>query len=80
MNTSHPSASTEARLQRQLEHNRKLREQFERSRISVSQASILLIQYCQTQRDMLIPTVWGDLDAKDDPFEVKAAGCACSLM
>ncbi|KAF8934451.1 hypothetical protein BGZ47_010366 [Haplosporangium gracile] len=77
---SHSPMTTEARLQRQLEHNRKLREQFERNRISVSQASILLIQYCQTKRDMLIPTVWGDLDVKDDPFEAKTAGCGCSVM
>ncbi|KAF9928122.1 hypothetical protein FBU30_002624 [Linnemannia zychae] len=77
---AHPSSASEARLQRQLEHNKKLREQFERNRISVSQASILLIQYCQTKRDMLVPTVWGDLDVKDDPFEAKPAGCGCSIM
>jgi guanine nucleotide-binding protein subunit gamma len=29
---------------------------------------------------MLIPTVWGDLDVKDDPFEAKTAGCGCSVM
>ncbi|KAF9570761.1 hypothetical protein EC968_001411 [Mortierella alpina] len=71
---------TEMRLQRQLEHNRKLREQYERDRISVSQASVLLIQYCQERRDMFIPTVWGEVDKKDDPFEVKPAGCGCSVM
>ncbi|KAF9214694.1 hypothetical protein CPB97_009280 [Podila verticillata] len=72
--------STEMRLQRQLEHNRKLREQFERDRISASQASILLIQYCQGIKDMFIPTVWGEVDKKDDPFEIQPTTCGCSLM
>ncbi|KAG0370599.1 guanine nucleotide-binding protein subunit gamma [Gamsiella multidivaricata] len=71
---------TEMRLQRQLEHNKKLREQYERDRISVSQASILLIQFCQARRDMFIPTVWGEVDKKDDPFEVQPTGCGCSIM
>ncbi|KAF9432987.1 hypothetical protein BGZ76_010031 [Entomortierella beljakovae] len=72
--------STEMRLQRQLEHNKKLREQYERDRISVSQASISLIQFCQERRDMFIPTVWGDVEKKDDPFESKPAGCGCVIM
>ncbi|ORZ17584.1 guanine nucleotide-binding protein subunit gamma [Lobosporangium transversale] len=72
--------STEMRLQRQLEHNKKLREQYERERISVSQASILLIQYCQARRDMFIPTVWGEVDKKEDPFETQATGCGCNIM
>ncbi|KAI1318061.1 hypothetical protein EDD11_007295 [Mortierella claussenii] len=71
---------TEMRLQRQLEHNKKLREQYERDRISVSQASILLIQYCQARRDMFIPTVWGEVDKKDDPFEMQPSGCGCNIM
>ncbi|KAF9364777.1 hypothetical protein BGX34_000447 [Mortierella sp. NVP85] len=72
--------STEMRLMRQLEHNKKLREQFERQRIPVSQASILLIEYCQARRDMFIPTVWGEVDKKDDPFESQPAGCGCNIM
>ncbi|KAG0239034.1 hypothetical protein BGX31_003098 [Mortierella sp. GBA43] len=68
------------RLMRQLEHNKRLREQFERERIPVSEASVLLIRYCQERRDMFIPTVWGEVDKKDDPFESQSVGCGCSIM
>ncbi|KAF9128446.1 hypothetical protein BGW39_005040 [Mortierella sp. 14UC] len=73
--------STEVRLQRQLEHNKRLREQFERERISVSQASSSLIQYCMSNKDVFITPVWGELDKQDDPFLVQPkGGCGCSIM
>ncbi|KAF9182399.1 hypothetical protein BGZ51_007069 [Haplosporangium sp. Z 767] len=72
--------STELRLQRQLDHNKRLREQYDRERISVSQASELLIEYCRARRDMFLPTVWGEVDKKDDPFEIQPAGCGCIIM
>ncbi|KAG0263772.1 hypothetical protein BG011_008098 [Mortierella polycephala] len=72
--------STEMRLQRQLEHNKRLREQYELERITVSQASSLLIQYCMTNRDVFVTQVWGELDKQEDPFMAQPKGCGCSLM
>ncbi|KAF9979010.1 hypothetical protein BGW42_001180 [Actinomortierella wolfii] len=71
---------TELRLQRQLEHNKRLREQLEQNRISVSQASASLIKYCQSTKDYLLPMIWGTVDKRDDPFVAQKSGCGCSLM
>ncbi|KAG0222543.1 G-protein gamma subunit [Mortierella sp. GBAus27b] len=70
---------TEMRLQRQLEHNRRLREQFELERIPVSEASALLIKYCMSNRDIFVTQVWGDLAKHEDPFMAQPKGC-CRLM
>ncbi|KAI9237212.1 hypothetical protein MVEG_08966 [Podila verticillata NRRL 6337] len=71
--------SSEMRLQRQLEHNKRLREQFELDRISVSEASSQLIKFCQSHRDVFVPQVWGELDKREDPFMAQPKGC-CTLM
>ncbi|KAF8935276.1 hypothetical protein BGZ58_005117 [Dissophora ornata] len=71
--------TTEVRLQRQLEHNKRLREQYELERISVSQASTMLIKYCMANRDVFVTQVWGEQDKHDDPFMVQPKGC-CTLM
>lgn len=42
--------------------------------------NLRLIQYCQGIKDMFIPTVWGEVDKKDDPFEIQPTTCGCSLM
>ncbi|KAG0054536.1 hypothetical protein BGZ83_011036 [Gryganskiella cystojenkinii] len=73
--------ATEIRLQRQLEHNKRLREQYERERISVSQAGNLLIQYCMEHKDVFVTQVWGELDKSEDPFLIEPkGGCGCNLM
>lgn len=37
-----------------------------------------IIEYCQTNQDMMIPSVWGTRNP--DPFAEPAAGCGCILM
>jgi hypothetical protein len=37
-----------------------------------------LIDYCQTNQDMMVPSVWGTRNP--DPFAEPTAGCGCSIM
>ncbi|GAN07993.1 G-protein gamma subunit [Mucor ambiguus] len=71
-------AIAEAKLRKLLELNDKLKEQLEISRIPISEASRSLIEYCQTNQDMMIPSVWGN--RSPDPFAEPTAGCGCVLM
>ena len=32
-----------------------------------------LIRYCKTTRDPLVPSVWGPVDKKDDPYTMASA-------
>ncbi|KAI8381238.1 G-protein gamma-like domain-containing protein [Radiomyces spectabilis] len=69
---------SETKLRKILELNDKLKEQLEIPRIPVSEASRSLIEYCQTNRDLMIPSVWGSRNP--DPFAEPAGGCGCSMM
>ncbi|KAF7720787.1 hypothetical protein EC973_006081 [Apophysomyces ossiformis] len=69
---------SEAKLRKLMELNDKLKEQLEIPRIPVSEASRSLIEYCQTNRDMMVPSVWGNRSA--DPFAEPTGGCNCLLM
>ncbi|KAL9595018.1 MAG: hypothetical protein Q9179_005153, partial [Wetmoreana sp. 5 TL-2023] len=47
------------KLRRLNELNSRLREDLERPRIRVSEASMSLIQYCQNTKDFMVPSIWG---------------------
>ncbi|KAG0734185.1 hypothetical protein G6F57_012826 [Rhizopus arrhizus] len=69
---------SETKLRKLLELNEKLKEQLELSRVPVSEASKSLIDYCQTNQDRMVPSVWGS--RHPDPFTEPTAGCGCILM
>ncbi|CAI2191563.1 17074_t:CDS:2, partial [Funneliformis geosporum] len=79
----------ELKYRRLVELNQRLREDLDRPRVRVSEAStriikqfnnlrltILhgnvtfysLIRYCKNTRDFLVPSVWGPVDKRDDPY------------
>ncbi|KAI9022237.1 hypothetical protein CLU79DRAFT_835370 [Phycomyces nitens] len=74
---SHP-LTKEAKLEKLLDLNEKLREQLEIARVPVSEASRSLIEYCQTTTDTMVPSVWGhkSLETFPEPIGV----CGCTLM
>jgi guanine nucleotide-binding protein subunit gamma len=39
-----------------------------------------LIRYCKTTRDVLVPSVWGPVDKKEDPYAPGGGGCNCLVM
>ncbi|KAI8143780.1 G-protein gamma subunit [Fennellomyces sp. T-0311] len=71
---------SEAKLNRLLEYNQRLRELLDIPRTTVSDASSRLIDYCKTTKDPMVPSVWGPIDKKDDPFAPTSGSGCCSVM
>ncbi|KFZ10035.1 hypothetical protein V502_08362 [Pseudogymnoascus sp. VKM F-4520 (FW-2644)] len=67
------------KLRRLTELNNRLREDLERERIPVSQAARSIIAYTNTTRDFMVPSVWGPVDKKDDPYTPQPSGGCCVL-
>ncbi|KAI0310463.1 heterotrimeric G-protein gamma subunit (G-gamma, Gpg) [Amylostereum chailletii] len=78
----HKQSMSELKLRRLTEHNQRLREDLNRPRIRVSEASASLIRYCKTTKDHLVPSVWGPVNKAEDPYAPQAStqGCACVVM
>ncbi|MCJ1228820.1 Guanine nucleotide-binding protein subunit gamma [Toensbergia leucococca] len=50
------------KLRRLNELNSRLKEDLERPRIKVSEASTSLISYCTNTKDFMVPSIWGQVD------------------
>ncbi|CEH15648.1 g-protein gamma subunit [Ceraceosorus bombacis] len=79
-NRPHKQSMSELKLRRLAEHNQRLREDLDRPRVRVSEASASLIRYCKSTRDCLVPSVWGTLDKKEDPYAPGGGGCNCVVL
>ncbi|GAB5590250.1 Guanine nucleotide-binding protein subunit gamma 1 [Umbelopsis nana] len=71
---------SENKLKRIIEYNARLKEQLDIPRVRVSEASQELIAYCKGNRDPLVPSVWGPVDKKEDPFAPVSSGGCCIVM
>ncbi|KAL9130952.1 MAG: hypothetical protein Q9217_000998 [Psora testacea] len=68
------------KLRRLNELNSRLREDLERPRIRVSEASMSLIQYCTNTKDFMVPSLWGQVDKRDDPYAPQQSNGCCTVM
>lgn len=68
------------KLRRLTELNNRLREDLERERIPVSQASKSIIAYCNSTRDYMVPSVWGPVPKGEDPYAPQQSGGCCMVM
>ncbi|OAP63474.1 hypothetical protein AYL99_02701 [Fonsecaea erecta] len=68
--------------QRLQELNSRLKEDLERPRVKVAEASMSLINYCNQTRDYMVPSVWGQVDRKEDPYNPQSGGSegCCVVM
>ncbi|KAI9320063.1 G-protein complex gamma subunit GpgA [Dichotomocladium elegans] len=81
MNASRKTQNlSEAKLARLLEYNLRLKELLDIPRTTVSDASTRLIDFCNNTRDPMVPSVWGPIDKKDDPFATSSGSGCCSVM
>ncbi|KAI8915853.1 G-protein gamma-like domain-containing protein [Gorgonomyces haynaldii] len=69
---------SELKLRKLMEHTQRLKEQLDLPRIKVSEAGATLISYVNSTKDPLVPSVWGPVDKKDDPFQATGGGC-CTI-
>ncbi|KAJ5106266.1 hypothetical protein N7456_002941 [Penicillium angulare] len=69
------------KYRRLTELNARLKEDLDRPRVKVSEAALSLISYCNNTRDFMVPSVWGQVDRREDPYapQQQGAGC-CSVM
>ncbi|KAL8934380.1 MAG: hypothetical protein Q9211_005253 [Gyalolechia sp. 1 TL-2023] len=68
------------KLRRLNELNSRLKEDLERPRIKVSEASMSLIHYCQNTKDFMVPSLWGQVDKREDPYAPQQPNPCCSVM
>ncbi|KAG2221384.1 hypothetical protein INT45_012635 [Circinella minor] len=80
MNARRTQNLSEAKLNRLLEYNQRLRELLDIPRTTVSEASTRLIDHCKNTRDPMVPSVWGPIDKKDDPFAPTSGSGCCTVM
>jgi guanine nucleotide-binding protein subunit gamma len=66
---------SEVKLKKLLEHNNRLQEQLDLPRVPISEASQSLIKFVTTTKDFLLPSIWGPIDKKDDPYAPLSKGC-----
>ena len=75
------ASMSEIKLRRLTELNTRLREDLDRPRVPVSEACNSLLAYVQKTQDHMVPSVWGQVDKSQDPYNqqvTKQAGvCGC---
>ncbi|KAN0077881.1 GGL domain containing protein [Elaphomyces granulatus] len=62
------------------ELNSRLKEDLDRPRVRISEASISLITYCNSTRDFMVPSVWSQVDKREDPYAPQQSGGCCTVM
>jgi len=70
----------ELKLRRLNELNVRLKEDLERPRIKVSEASMSLIQYCNSTKDFMVPSLWGPVEKGSDPYAPPSNGPNCCAI
>jgi len=71
----------ELKLRRLQELVQRLREDLDRRRIPVSEAAADLINYTRKEpKDWMVPSVWGHIDKRDNPYEQQQSAGCCSVM
>jgi len=69
----------ELKLRRLTELNARLREDLDRPRIKVSEACQSMINYTRTTRDFMVPSTWGPVDKKEDPYAPQPTNGCCVI-
>ncbi|KAI1910583.1 Guanine nucleotide-binding protein subunit gamma [Ophidiomyces ophidiicola] len=70
----------ELKLRRLNELNARLKEDLERPRVKVTEASMSLINYCNNTRDFMVPSVWGQVEKREDPYTPQQSAGCCIIM
>jgi len=71
----------ELKLRRLQELNLRLKEDLERRRIPVSEAANDLISFTEKEpKDWMVPSKWGTVDRKEDPYAPQQSNGCCIVM
>jgi len=71
----------ELKLRRLQELNARLKEDLERRRIPVSEAANDLISFTEKEpKDYMVPSKWGTVEKRDDPYAPQQSNGCCIVM
>ncbi|KZF25118.1 hypothetical protein L228DRAFT_265594 [Xylona heveae TC161] len=68
------------KLRRLNELNLRLKEDLDRPRVKVSEAVLSLINYTNSTKDFMVPSLWGAVDKREDPYAPQQSGGCCTVM
>jgi len=68
------------KLRRLTELNLRLKEDLDRPRVKVSEAALSLINYTSNTKDFMVPSLWGSVDKREDPYAPQQSGGCCTVM
>ncbi|KAJ1500085.1 Guanine nucleotide-binding protein subunit gamma 1 [Coelomomyces lativittatus] len=72
---------SELKLKKLKELNARLQEHLDMPRLTLSKASQQLIDYVKSTKDYLVPSVWGTIDKKEDPYGPVGGPCSnCTIL
>ncbi|TAQ85413.1 hypothetical protein B7494_g6258 [Chlorociboria aeruginascens] len=74
MKKNNKQSMADLKLRRLTELNNRLREDLERERIPVSQAAKSIISYTNSTKDFMVPSVWGTVEKREDPYAPQPSG------
>ncbi|KAK8200959.1 hypothetical protein M8818_006279 [Zalaria obscura] len=78
---SKKQSMAELKLRRLNELNQRLQEDLNRRRIPVSEAAIDLIAFTEKEpKDFMVPSRWGTVDKRDDPYAPQQSGGCCVMI
>jgi len=58
----------------------RLRDQLRLQTIPVSKAACSLVNYTISVKDPLLPSVWGPIEKRDNPYAATNSKCSCIIM
>ncbi|KAK9473204.1 GGL domain-containing protein [Dipodascopsis tothii] len=70
----------ELKLKRLNDLTVRLKEDYNRPRVKVSEACQSIIHYTKNTKDFMIPSVWGSFDKSDDPYNPPSESSCCVVM
>ncbi|EON63187.1 guanine nucleotide-binding protein subunit gamma [Coniosporium apollinis CBS 100218] len=78
---SKKQSMAELKLRRLTELNARLKEDLERRRIPVSEAAMDLIAFCDKEpKDYMVPSRWGTVDKREDPYAPQQGSTGCCIV
>jgi len=72
--------AAERKYQKLCRLTNRLRDQLRLQTIPVSKAACSLVNYTISVKDPLLPSVWGPMEKRDNPYAATNSKCSCIIM
>jgi hypothetical protein len=72
--------AAERKYQKLCRLTNRLRDQLRLQTIPVSKAACSLVNYTISVKDPLLPSVWGPIEKRDNPYAATNSSCTCNIL